>query len=301
MLTGIHFLLTYTCTLECDHCFLHCGPHAPGTMTMKQITAVLQEGKKMPSVREVYFEGGEPFLFYPLMVEGIRKARKMGFDAGIVTNGYWATSDEDAEFWLRPLNELGVSVLSISDDELHHGEDPDSPAKCALAAALRLGMRAHTICIEKPELQQAPETGGGKGAPQIGGGTMLRGRAAEKLVEGLPTRPWREFRECPWEELVEPKRVHIGADGHVQACQGISIGNCWETPLSEIFAGYDAESHPICGPLVRGGPARLVEEYGLRLAEEYVTECHLCYFARRALLDQFPNYLAPRQAYGLEE
>ena len=28
MLTGIHFLLTYTSLFECDHCFLHCGPAA---------------------------------------------------------------------------------------------------------------------------------------------------------------------------------------------------------------------------------------------------------------------------------
>lgn len=34
MLTGIHILLTYTCTRECDHCFLHCGPKQEGTFTL---------------------------------------------------------------------------------------------------------------------------------------------------------------------------------------------------------------------------------------------------------------------------
>ena len=52
-------------------------------MTMKQIMSVLHESQKLGTVQEIYFEGGEPFLFYPLMLEGIRKANEMGFKAGI--------------------------------------------------------------------------------------------------------------------------------------------------------------------------------------------------------------------------
>ena len=72
---------------------------------MQQIRAVLDEARRTRSVNFVYFEGGEPFLYYPLMLEGIRMAGERGFQAGIVTNCYWATSEEDAELWaLRALN-----------------------------------------------------------------------------------------------------------------------------------------------------------------------------------------------------
>ena len=74
MITGIHFLLSYACNLTCDHCFLYCSPTSKGTMTLKQIKAVLEESKQIGTVQEAYFEGGEPFLFYPIMVEGIRLA-----------------------------------------------------------------------------------------------------------------------------------------------------------------------------------------------------------------------------------
>ena len=47
MLTGIHFLLTYTCNFECDHCFLFCGPREEGTFTLNQIEKVLDEAIKM--------------------------------------------------------------------------------------------------------------------------------------------------------------------------------------------------------------------------------------------------------------
>ncbi len=44
MLTGIHFLLTYQCNFECDHCFLYCAPHAKGTFTLDQLRKVLVPG-----------------------------------------------------------------------------------------------------------------------------------------------------------------------------------------------------------------------------------------------------------------
>jgi hypothetical protein len=128
---------------------------------------------------------------------------------------------------------------------------------------------------------------------------MFKGRAADKLTEDLPRRPWQEFTECPHEDLRNPGRVHLDAYGNVHLCQGLSMGNTWETPLSKMVGQYDANSHPICGRLINGGPARLAEEYDVPHEDGYVDACHLCYRVRLALLDRFPQYLAPRSVYGL--
>ena len=77
------------------------------------------------------------------------------------------------------------------------------------------------------------------------------------------------------------------------------MGNMWETPLSELAGQYNARQHPLCGPLVSGGPAKLAREYGLDLPDDFVDECHYCYTLRKVLVDRFPTYLAPRQVYGL--
>ena len=45
----------------------------------------------------------------------------------------------------------------------------------------------------------------------------------------------------------------------------------------------------------------LATEYGVELVGEFVDECHYCYLVRRALIDRFPQYLTPRQVYGLAE
>lgn len=129
---------------------------------------------------------------------------------------------------------------------------------------------------------------------------MFRGRAADKLVSGLPTRPWEELTQCPYEDLRDPGRVHLDPFGHVHLCQGLSMGNMWGTPLSSLVQGYDPDLHPVCGPLLEGGPALLARRYEIEHDEEYVDECHMCYTVRLALLDRFPQYIAPRQVYGLD-
>ena len=49
-----------------------------------------------------------------------------------------------------------------------------------------------------------------------------------------------------------------------------------------------------------GGPAELVRRYDLPHDDAYVDACHLCYEARAALRERFPESLGPPQVYGLE-
>lgn len=296
MLKEIHFLLTYTCNYECDHCFLFCGPRARGTFTLDQVETVLAEAKKIDSVDGVYFEGGEPLLYHPLLVQSIRAAHEAGLRTGLVSNAYMSTSVGDAELWLEPLIGAGLDYLSASDDSFH-GAEGETPGKRTLIAAQRLGLAGGAITIDPPQAQ-AQDSDREKGDPVIGGGVMFRGRAVETLTQGLPTRNWADLTECPHEKLADPSRVHVDAYGNVMVCQGISLGDMWRTPLSGLIRNYRPETHPICGPLLRGGPAELVRVYNLDHAPGYVDECHLCFRARQALMTRFPEELAPAQVYG---
>lgn len=299
MLTGVHFLLTYACNFECDHCFLYCSPWSRGTFTIGQVTRVLDEALKLGSVEWIFYEGGEPLLFYPLLLESIRRAAARGFKVGVVTNAYGAVSADDAELMLKPLADAGLTYLSVSNDQYHYGEEAENPATTAYHTAKRLGIDTAPISIEAPVVTRSA-SGANKGQPVIGGGPKFRGRAVEKLAKDLPLRPWREFRECPYEELESPSRVHVDAFGHVQVCQGISLGNMWASPLSQLIAGYRPDAHPICGPLIRGGPAELARACGPTAAAGYIDACHLCYLTRKAVIERYPEALAPKQVYGLD-
>ncbi len=298
MLKSIHFILTYACNFQCDHCFLYCHPLARGTFTIQQIKDALTEFKKTGSITSVGFEGGEPFLFYPVLCESVRMASQKGLDTSIQTNCFWATTKEDAILWLAPLKSCGLSALDVSDDGFHHGDKNGNHAGHAMAAAQELGITVDSICITPPEVESSCEQI--KGAPIYLGGPKLRGRAVDTLTRGLPTRSCKEFTQCPYEDFNDPGRVHVDPFGNVHLCQGISMGNYWETPFSALVKAYVPETHPIAGPILKGGPLELANTYDIPHASEYVDACHMCSNLCLKLIDRFPQYLTPRQVYGLE-
>lgn len=295
--TGLHLLLTYQCNFECDHCFIYCRPEAKGVMKISDIRQILNEARKNGNIKGMCFEGGEPFLYYQTLLWGLRAARECDFRRSIVTNAYWATSVEDAVEWLKPISEIGIDDLAISDDIYHFGEEEENLAKYAFKAAKVLNLPVSKITIDDP--RKVIDENEWKGKPVVGGNVQFKGRAVEKLAPGLPTKSWIQYDECLDEDFSNQSRVHIDPFGYVHACQGITIGNMKQTPLNEILANFDPENHPICAPILKGGPAEFAREYNIKPEEGFVDECHLCYSIRLKLRKQFPNILAPDQVYGL--
>ncbi len=295
-LSGLHLLLTYQCTFECDHCFVWGSPWQHGVMTLENIRRILREAQDLGTIESIYFEGGEPFLYYAVLLEGSRLAKNAGFQVGIVSNSYWATSVEDAIEWLKPFAGL-IGDLSVSSDLYHYDELLSQQAQNARTAADRLGIPIGTICIAQPEAITAATTVGQ--LPEDESAVMYRGRAAEKLAARASQRSWRQFTACPHEDLREPGRVHIDPFGNLHLCQGIVIGNLFHTPLKEICERYDPDAHPITGPLLRGGPIELARRYDLPHRETYADACHFCYEARSALRPRLAEVLAPEQMYGV--
>jgi MoaA/NifB/PqqE/SkfB family radical SAM enzyme len=296
-LTGVHLLLTYQCTHECDHCFVWGSPFQEGTMTLKQVRAILRQAAEMGTVDWIYFEGGEPFLYYPVLLKLVQEARSAGFKAGLVTNAYWATDRDDAREWLAPFSDL-IADLSLSADAYHGSEGEDFPAKRAQEVAKELGIPVETIAITQPEARAPAAVGMLPPGESL---LMYKGRAARKLAPLGTQQPWREFTTCPYEELEDPGRVHIDPLGNVHLCQGISIGNVFQNPLREICAEYRPGQHPIVGPLLQGGPVELARRYQFSPQEKYADACHLCYETRCALRERFPEWLTPDQMYGPDE
>ena len=294
-LTGLHFLLTYQCTFECDHCFVWGSPWQSGTMTLADIRAYLQQAQDTGTVTSIYFEGGEPFLYYPTLLRGVQLAHEMGFSVGIVSNSYWATSPEDALEWLRPFTGL-IEDLSVSSDLYHYSAEVSQQAQNASLAAEQLGIPLGFISVAQPETPEAPSTVGQLPAEA---GVMYRGRAAVKLVPQASLHPWKQFDTCPYEDLIEPGRVHLDPLGYIHICQGIALGNLRRTPLQQICETYEPQAHPINGPLLEGGPANLVRRYNLPHQEQYADACHLCYEMRLALRERYPEILGPDQVYGV--
>ena len=296
-ISGLHLIMTYQCTFECDHCFVWGSPRQSGVMTLQDIRNILAQGQKLGTVQSIYFEGGEPFLYYAVLVQAVREAARMDFDVGVVSNAYWATSLEDAIEWLKPMARL-IHDLSVSSDLFHYNQSISQQSLNAAAAAQLLGIPLGTISIAQPE---SPEHTDAIGQIPTGDEAtlMYRGRAAVNLASKAHAQPWETLVKCPYEDLRDPGRLHVDPLGYLHICQGIAIGNLYEEPLDQIVSRYDPETHPICEALLAGGPAELVRRYDLVHRLEYADACHLCYESRIALRGRFPNILTPNQMYGL--
>lgn len=300
-LQAVHLILTYKCTSECSHCFLHCGPGQPGAMTLMGMEGLLEQAASIDSVTHAYFEGGEPMLYYPLVRAGIERSQELGLSTGVVTCGYYATTVPDGRLWLRPLKELGLGSLEVSIDRLHGDGETKANARNLVDAARELGLDVSVLSVCDPreeECAEATDTRTGEEPSPI----MHRGRAAHEMVEGLELRPLDGFTECPFEDLESPTRVHVDPYGNVHVCQGILAGNVWDGSLPQVVRGYSPRDHPVLGPLIEGGPLALAEATGVGLGRDYASECHACYSIRRELR-QNPDYrgtLGPAQVYGEE-
>src|SRR4030042_6138163 len=294
-LNGLHLLLSYQCTFECDHCFVWGSPFQSGTMTLETIRIILNQAKETGSVEWIYFEGGEPFLYYQVMLAGINQAIDLGFKVGIVTNSYWATSEEDALLWLSPL--VGkVQDLTISSDLYHFSEKVSQQSKNVTSVANHLNIPLGIICIEQPENPAISSIGQ---IPPDASSIMYRGRAADKLANKTTLHPASIFVECPHENLKDPGRVHIDPFGNMHICQGISIGNINSSSIREICRNFNPINHPIIGPLLDGGPVNLTKQYNLSRMDMYADACHMCYEVRKQLREMFPDILLPDQMYGI--
>ena len=115
-------------------------------------------------------------------------------------------------------------------------------------------------------------------------------------------RPPDTLTSCPYEDFSDPGRAHVGCDGNLQLCQGISAGNVFERPLAELSVAYDPDSLPVVREILAGGPWELARRSGLAPRRAlYADECHLCYEVRGRLraAGRHLDVLAPDACYGV--
>jgi hypothetical protein len=267
-LSGIHFLVTYRCTYTCDHCFVWSSPEAEETMTLAQLRDAIDQAAASGQVTMVYFEGGEPTLAYPVVLEAAARARDKGLEWGLVSNCYWATSVEDARVWLRPFKELGISDLSLSSYAYFVEDADETRLRNAAVAAAELELPMLVLEVGAPACLDVP----GLCLGDVGE-VMHKGRAAVELAPARAKRPPDSLTTCPF---------------------------VWRDGLAAIIERYDPALLPVVREILAGGPWALAQAYGHTPERDaYADECHLCYEVRLALRERFPEVLAPAQCYGV--
>ena len=115
----VHLIPIRRCNLSCTYCneFDDHSPPVPTHDLFSRIDRLAGLGASI-----VTLSGGEPMM-HPDLDDVIRRIRKHGMIAGLLTNGYYLTPDR-----IRRLNEAGLDHLQISVDNVQ----PDDVSKKSL-------------------------------------------------------------------------------------------------------------------------------------------------------------------------
>ncbi|MHA1449642.1 MAG: radical SAM protein [Candidatus Hodarchaeales archaeon] len=324
VLKSIDLLITFECPAKCSHCSYKAGPLRKGHMTAVDINLYLAESTIYHQIQSITIHGGEPFLYYDLMLHAVKRAEQLGISrVGVITNSFWAKTGEIAGSKLAALKKAGLTSITFSTDVFHQQYIPVEYVENAVLAAAQIKIDQIYVDSYYLENQNDPDNFNDQTDTLLKRLNRFRkldnvifnkykvvfeGRAAE-LPERVINRELIPFGKCPlpfWMEgdFNNPETVEIDHEGNVTLCPGICIGNAKDNSLEEILKSHDLQKHPVLSLVAEHGPVglyKLAKEHGLRFERGYVDECHLCYEMRRFLHIEFPRHLAPAACYQQTE
>ncbi len=306
----IGLILSYRCHSACKHCLYNCGPGwEKEPISLATLREALEAVTLWPRTPQVHFTGGEPFLHYPLLLEGVRLARELGIPRYLETSASWCIDYDEAVDRFEELLDAGLQAILISCSPFHAESIPPARTLRALRAALEVfGEDRVTLYlpeyleliqlfdVDRPTpISQYVERLGQEAAHRVlwqGYGIISGGRTGYELGHLVPRYLAHSFAEedCRL-DLLFAHHSHFDLYGNFISgfCGGLTVGD-WHS-LPQLLADFSEGRYPpLIEILVESGPYGLCqladERYGYRhLPEGYAGKCHLCVDVRRHLLN----------------
>ena len=305
----VGIILSYRCHSGCKHCLYNCGPQwEKEPMSAETLREALEAVTVWPRTPQVHLTGGEPFLFFDLLLEGARIATELGITCYVETSASWCIDEAEAVERFQALREAGLGAVLISCSPFHAERIPPIRTMRAIHAALKVFGPQRTIVylpdfiqivqrfdVERPTpLSRYEEEFGPERAGQIlwgGYGLISGGRAGYQLGHLVPRYQAEAFvvHTCA-QELLYAHHSHFDLYGNYISgfCGGLTVGGWYNLP--QLLADFQAGNYlPLIKVLIERGPYGLCEfaqqEYGYEpLPEGYTGKCHLCVDVRRHLV-----------------
>lgn len=326
-LKSIVILVTMDCNCSCDHCFYFPRNDNHAHIDPDLIDDALESISDQHNIKTVHFAGGEPFFYYDVMVECIKRCKNHGIDYfSVSTNGAWANEPEVVREKVDHLHELGVNSIGVSADSFHQRTIPlenvfnilktETPtiegsigglSFSTYAIASYIGYQSHDCSFNRQTdaIVQRIYNAGYYVFPTVAG---AHGRANFIIPDKLHVNE-KSNRKC-WVFNIGvlhpegPAAVLIDPSGFVDGCFGVPLGNLYKASMIDIFKSYFDDPNPIIRRLHENGARglkQLAVERGFRPKNAYYDECHLCHMARNYLkkhcTEEFGDYLAPDTCY----
>jgi hypothetical protein len=322
--TDLGIILSYRCQCACKHCLYNCGPLWSDWMSREALREALLATRTWSHPLQVHFTGGEPFLNFPLLLDGVLMASHLGVPCYVETNAGWCLRGQDVAQKLTALRDAGLGAVLISCSPFHAESIPLARTLLAIEKAAEVFghqrvMTYMSHCVDQIRQFSVHETVPlGRYTERLGLPAARRllwdgysiipaGRSGYHLGHLTAKRPASAFREqnCRL-EILHAHHSHFDLYGNYISwfCGGLSVGPWRELP--RVLTDYEAGNFPpIIDTLIASGPYGLLQrasklEGYQELPDGYAGKCHLCVDVRRHLADSrdIPE-LQPRQFYQM--
>ena len=322
-------LLTYRCSAACRHCMYACSPRWPADwITRAGLEQLLTQlaGRVQPSPwgrhtislnHGLHFTGGEPFLNFELLLEGVRMAEELGIPSTFVeTNCSWCSSDEATRERLDALRRAGLKGIMISVNPFYAEFIPfERTERCIQVSEAVFG--SNVFVYQQAYYQRFKRLGIRErisladyaalcGGEHLAGRVelFLMGRAARQLRALYPGYPASSFFDEPCRPpFLRNWHNHFDNYGHFMPgyCGGISLGD-WHDLEALESDGVDLDARPVLRFLLAEDVRGLLDfarGFGYRdRAEGYISKCDLCLDLRCHLVSAGDfEELSPRAFY----
>jgi hypothetical protein len=315
-LKNVDLLLTFECPSKCKHCSYRAGPHRKGAMELETVKHWLKVLVDTQPLNSLTIHGGEPFLHLDLLAAIIEYVQDLNIEQRwVITNGYWATREEESKKILSGLKKSGLRGITFSVDAFHQEFIPFDCVRRGIGAAVGVGF--DTVAVDSYFLSTARDNECDEATKQyqrelrdIHGVVFssyiadFEGRASDQLTHYATLGddiPGGKCRLPFWigGDLKNPETVEIDHAGNVTLCPGLCIGNAQSVPLQRIIDDYDYRNYPIIRIITEKGPGALFSLLESDSHRDFLfsNECHACYVAREALRDRYPSDLCPAECY----
>ena len=297
--------LGYRCNMVCKSCFIGEMLHDhTTTLTFNEAIRSVESAARLQTIRNVAFVGGEPFIFYKLMLRiGDYIHAHYQCPLNVSTNGTWAKSKVIAHRLLEPLRDVGLSWLMLSLDQYHVEHGILDQAVHCLNASIEFGIDTSVQVIQR------------RGAPNMRElRHMLEDRVDVSKIKWIENPcaaignavTMLDSDQLDWHDDIPlggcsaGEYLNIQPDGGIKPCCGaglmterLSLGNTKTEDLESCVR--KAEKDGILNSLIADqgprGLARLLEEEGrIDLVRRYAPFTEACYACHSFLTD--PEILA---------
>lgn len=252
---------TQQCNAACENCGTFSSPATKTRLEESQMEKVIREAAAA-GCEESVFSGGEPTLAGRSLLRLMRLAAAHKMSVRLITNGWWAKTEESAGRWASLFVDAGAYEIAFSTGDQHARFVPLESIVTGVKASLQQGLRV-TVFIELIEPRKITRSSF-EALPKIRELHLAYGANKFNIIQS----PWMpvdagEVRTYPPGVAVNRdnlnkrggcddilKTITISPDGTISACCGIGmrripelqLGNIRNTSLLAAYQAADQDS-----------------------------------------------------------